>query len=121
MTPEPSGTHEGARPVGATVRRAPPASAATIVLLVPTVSTKAISVPSGDQAGSYSSAGAFVHRGSSPLATSTGQMSSEPSSAGAEEKGMGVPSGGKAGSRSSYGPLVSWRRPVPSGRTTQTW
>src|SRR6266699_1909672 len=92
-----------------------------LVPMEPEPLTKAIAAPSGDQAGSNSSAGFEVHCVSFPVATSTTQISKLPLKARSDENAIRFPSGEKDGSRSSAWPSVNCRIPVPSGLISQMW
>ncbi len=96
------------------VLRPPPARSTTSIRVLAT--TNAIRRPSGDQAGSYSSAAVSATAVICPEARSSRWMPYEPERS--AENASRSPAGANRGSRWSYGPEVSCRRPDPSGRIT---
>src|SRR6266511_4093307 len=113
----PSGDHDGYSPpsVWGSVRRPVPSGRITVMIpLDPLGPAKAISEPSGDQAGDKPS----VSRRCSVPSTFMIQISGSPLRS--RRNAMRVPSGDHDGSKSSPGLVVSLLRPVPSASTTYT-
>ena len=96
--------------------RAPVARSTTSILVSAT--TNATLVPSGDQAGSYSSSDVSARTRVVPVATSS-RCRYRSCRRQSDEKAMVRPSGLYRGSRWSNGPVVSWVIADPSGRIVQ--